>query len=85
MMYWNGMGAWGWIGMSVGMIVFWGLIIAGVVLLVRVVARSAGPHAAAASPQQILAERYARGEIADEEYQQRLATLNVTAAPTADR
>ncbi|ARZ66716.1 hypothetical protein SMD11_1052 [Streptomyces albireticuli] len=67
------------------MILFWGLIITVAVLLFRSLARPAvppgGEHTswhkgpAPGSPEQILAERYARGEIDEEEYQRRLATL----------
>lgn len=36
MMYWNdhNMGWWGWAGMGIGMVLFWALLIAGIVALV---------------------------------------------------
>ena len=78
-MYWgNGMGGWGMTLMTVSNLLFWGLIIAGIVALVRYTGRrtpQGGPGAEAATPQRILAERFARGEIDEEEYTRRLAVL----------
>lgn len=86
MYYGNGhMTDWGWFGMTVGMVAFWGLLIALAVLVYRAFSNGAsgrqssnGPTGAA-DPRQILAERYARGEIDEDEYQRRLATLTGTA------
>jgi putative membrane protein len=77
MMWWygNGMGGWGYALMLVINVLFWGLIIFGVVALVRYLAsgdRAAGPRL---TPEQLLAERFARGEIDEEEYHQRLTIL----------
>jgi putative membrane protein len=74
-----GMDGWGW-GLLPGLIwlAFWALVVTAVVLVVRGVARSrpAGPPAPYAdSPERLLAERYARGEIDDDEYRHRLETL----------
>ena len=80
MMYWYGpgMNGWGYGLMAVGMVLFWGLVITVVIVLVRFWTR--GGHRAqlpppANSPEQLLALRYARGEIDEEEYQRRLAVL----------
>jgi putative membrane protein len=74
---------WGWFGMTIGMIAFWGLLIALAVLVYRAFTgdnspsgRNAGPTST--DPRQILAQRYARGEIDEDEYQRRLATLSGT-------
>ncbi len=83
MMDWhNGMHWSGWFGMGIFMILFWGLIIWGIVSLVRYVNSSgqkasfhARAHEAAPSPDQVLGERFARGEIDREEYSRRLAVL----------
>lgn len=58
-------------------VVFWVLIIAGIVLVVRyLVARSdANPVVRSKTAEALLAERYARGEIDDEEYRRRLTVL----------
>jgi putative membrane protein len=82
MMMWYG-GDWGWAGwilMTVGMVAFWALVITVVVLAVRYLA---GPRGTAASlsgsgqarAQGVLAERFARGEIDENEYRQRLSLL----------
>lgn len=81
MMFWygNGMGGWGYALMTVSMILFWALVIAGVVALIRYLGRDArttltAPHERP-TPEQVLAERFARGDIEEEEYRQRLAAL----------
>lgn len=76
MMYWYGdhMSGWGWALMTIGTIAFWALLITGIVLLVRYIGRS-GQAAATRTPEQLLAERFARGEIDEGEYRDRLATL----------
>jgi putative membrane protein len=79
MYYWpdHDLSAWGWIAMATGMLLFWGLLILFGVLLVRALNRPAeGPSGSARpSPQQILAERFARGEIDEEEYGRRTEAL----------
>ena len=59
--------------MGIGMLLFWGVIIAGIVLLVRAVVRSPGPGAKERekSALDILRERYARGEIDKAEFEQK--------------
>jgi len=78
MMYWgNGMGGWAMVAMTMGNLLFWGAIITGVVLIVRAFGRP-GPAPSLATrptPQAVLAERYARGEIDDDEYARRLQVL----------
>ncbi|MDI2124778.1 SHOCT domain-containing protein [Yinghuangia seranimata] len=71
---------WDWFGMAVGMVVFWALAIALVFWLVRSVAgreqsRSVAPPPRPATPQHLLTERFARGEIDEDEYLRRLAVL----------
>jgi putative membrane protein len=83
MMFWNDhdLSGWGWFGMSLSMIVFWALIISAFVLLLRRPPEHTGvltpPPAppASGSPEQLLAERFARGEIDEEEYRHRLEVL----------
>ncbi|MGI5133262.1 MULTISPECIES: SHOCT domain-containing protein [unclassified Streptomyces] len=75
MYYWNrrGMNGWGWFVGSGSAILFLTLV----VLLVRAMNRGSGHvHSHAGSlPEQVLAERFARGEIDEEEYRRRLAVL----------
>ncbi|MCF3130812.1 SHOCT domain-containing protein [Streptomyces olivochromogenes] len=73
--------------MAVFMVLFWALIIAGVIALVRYLAgprhhQDSGPHPLNGEPrwgsrraEDVLAERFARGEIDDDEYVRRLALL----------
>ena len=80
MYYWNhrGMNGWGWFVASVSAILFWMLLILLIVFLVRTMNRSPGrPHNAPGRlpPERVLAERFARGEIDEEEYRRRLAVL----------
>jgi putative membrane protein len=74
----NHMGDWGsgwWILMAFLMVVFWVLVIAGVVWLVRSLAETArGPRRS--DPLEILDHRLASGEITPEEYRERRATLD---------
>ncbi len=95
MMYWNGqMGVWGYLIMSISMVLLWGAVITGIVLLARSL-RTPGatpglpgfpPHGYAAPPamppvpprsaEDLLAERFAKGEIDAAEYQSRLEILS---------
>jgi putative membrane protein len=79
MIYNHDFGVWGWIGMSVSMLAFWGLLIGAAVLAVRLLVRPAPTSPAPGSPtdsaEQVLAERFARGDINNEEYRQRLQIL----------
>lgn len=73
MWWWHGDWSWGaWLVMTLAMALFWGLVIWGVVT----VARSAGPDRQHTDePERILAQRFARGEIDVDDYQQRLEAM----------
>jgi len=77
---WDHMGdfAWGGLGMGFGMFLFWGLLIAVIVILAaRVLDTGAGRQRGnEKSAREILDERYARGEIGREEYEQKKRDLN---------
>ncbi|GAB2800717.1 hypothetical protein GCM10027073_36160 [Streptomyces chlorus] len=90
MMWYDGGWGWGWGGwffMAIFMVLFWALVIAGVVALVRYLAGShhghqGGPPPSSGEPgwgsrraEDLLAERFARGEIDEDEYKRRLALL----------
>ena len=84
MMFWYGpgMNGWGYGLMTVSMVLFWGLILFGVVALVRYVAREdRSAPAFRHTPERVLAERFAHGEIDEQDYRQRLETLR--GGPTA--
>ncbi len=87
MMYWygSGMSGWGYALMTIGLILFWGAVIFGIVALVRYAGRGGkqasapqSPPPPAQTPERLLAERFARGEIDEDEYQRRLAALRGT-------
>lgn len=61
----NGFGILGWIPM----LLFWVLLILGVVALLRYLGRS-GQHDSGKTPLEILKERYAKGEIDKKEFEQ---------------
>jgi len=67
-------GAWG-IGMGLLMLVFWGLIIAGIVLAIRWLVRQ-GREPGSSRALDILRERYARGEINKEEFEAKRRDLS---------
>ena len=81
-MMWGYDWGWGaWLGMSVLMLLFWGLVIAAIVALVRAVggARRGGPPAGDHRPaaEELLDERFARGEIDADDYTSRRQALRV--------
>ncbi|MET0726833.1 MAG: SHOCT domain-containing protein [Acidimicrobiales bacterium] len=73
MMDWNGE-SWGWGGwlvMVLSMLGFWALVAWVAVTVIR----SNRGSVPAADPEDVLAERFARGEIDDDEYRRRLEVL----------
>ena len=73
---------WGWLLMTLGMLGFWALVAVVTVALLR---RPGQPHQQPQpdqqprpNPEEVLAERLARGEIDPDEYRQRLQTLQET-------
>ena len=71
----NGLDGWGYGLMTVSMVLFWGLIIYGVIALVRYLGRQDRSVPARPTPEQVLAERFAHGQIDEQEYRQRLDAL----------
>lgn len=85
-MFWNGndIGGWGYALMAIGMVLFWGAVITGIVLLVRSLGSNSRPNGeslASGSAENLLAERFARGEIDESEFSSRVAILRRTARP----
>lgn len=72
-MYGCGMG-WGWLGF-IFMIVFWGLVILGIVYLVKILTGRNAASSKEETPLDILKKRYARGEIDAEEFARRKKDL----------
>lgn len=81
MMYNHHLGSWGWdyTLMFVGMALFWSLLIVGIFLLIRFVGHDSGEPPPRSLPrhsaEKVLAERFARGEIDEAEYRNRLTVL----------
>ena len=78
--YGGGMGWGGWVAMSLVMAVFWGLVIFAVVAIFRGASRTSPDQR---PPEQrdaltILDERFARGEIDEDEYRARRDVLTGT-------
>ncbi|GAB3490104.1 SHOCT domain-containing protein [Amycolatopsis cihanbeyliensis] len=67
----------GWLLMTVTMVLFWGGLISVVVVLVRRFARQAPPSTGprSDSAEEVLAGRFARGEIDEDEYRKRRDAL----------
>ena len=70
-MHWNEWSWSSWTLMTIVMVVFWTLVIRAIVTATRSPQR-ADPHG---TPEQILAERLATGDIDRDDYNQRLAAL----------
>jgi putative membrane protein len=89
-MYWYGdhMNGWGYGLVAVSMVAFWGLLIVGIVLLARYLSRGDRQDRSPRSrptAEQVLAERYARGEIDEDEYRRRLDVLTGAGGPRSSR
>ena len=79
-MWGNGWGWAGWVLMSIVMVLFWAAVITAIVLAIRYAgssrnAASGPPSYRPSRPEDVLAERFARGEIDAEEYRQRVTLL----------
>lgn len=73
-MYWNdgSLGWGGWIVMVLSMAAFWGLLFWAAIAVIRAAPRSdAARSDVAASPEDLLAARFARGDIDEDEYRSR--------------
>ena len=69
--------SWGW-GWPLGLlfpILFWGLIIAGIVMIVRASTNFGAPRIRRVGSLDVLAERYARGEIDRGEFLQKASDI----------
>ena len=81
MMHWygGGMGWWGAVGVVLLVALFWALVLGSVVVLVRYLVDGHNSRRdvplESTSPADILAARFARGEIGESEYRDRLAVL----------
>lgn len=75
-LYDRGMSGWGYAVMTLG-VAFWALVAIAFLALLR--RPAAAPSREVTPPRQLLAERFARGEIDDDEYYRRLSVLDYDA------
>ena len=68
-------GSWAFAFMGLGMLLFSGVLIVGIILLLRYLGPRRNGASEQSSAERWLAERYARGEIDEHEYRQRLQVL----------
>ena len=84
---WDMHGGWGWawmVPMMLGMVLFWGAIIFGIVWLIRDgVERRLQPPAETAVT--VLDRRFAEGALSLDDYHQRRSVLTGAAAPRTDQ
>lgn len=81
MMYgYDPMGWWGYAGMGIGIVLVCALVIGGIIAVVTFATGDQRypqtPPPEAPSAEQLLAARFARGEISETEYRERLAVLH---------
>jgi len=71
------MGGWAYAVMGLSSLLLWTFLVLGVVALLRHLGRATGPSAGAppADAEHVLAGRFARGEIDDDEYHRRVNVL----------
>lgn len=73
-----------WLGMASMMLIFWGLLITLVVWALRSRRRGGqGDGERGATPDIVLAGRFARGELGEDEYQRHRALLHSATSPTS--
>ena len=84
MMYYGpGMGGWMMALMIIGNVIFWSVLVLGAVVVIRFLRRDSSGSAGypELAPQQLLAERFARGEITEDEYLRSLRVLSDSTRP----
>lgn len=79
--YGNPMGGWGYAFMALAMVLFWGVIILGVIGVVRYLMSTDRSATSRPTAEDVLAERFARGEIDEQEYHQRRDALRSKSRP----
>lgn len=85
MMFWygDGMTGWGYPMMAMAMVLAWWLVGLGVYALVRYLGHGNRPAHPRPTPEQVLADRFARGEIDAPEFHERLDILDGRGRPVS--
>ena len=81
MMHWSNLGGIGYGGLSFGwifMVLFWALIILGIIYFAKQVLSGAGGAIEKESAEDILKKRYAAGEISKDEYHEKMSVITNT-------
>ncbi len=79
MMGWYGNAGWGgWLAMTLMMLIFWVPVIAMIAWLFRTSGAPRQDGRSTGTPEQVLRDRLAAGELGVEEYRERLAALRGT-------
>jgi putative membrane protein len=77
---WGWMSGWGWLAMAVMLLTLVALVGLAVVVVVRLFGSATGPGAGSQAPGrsalEILQERFAKGEIDEDEFRRRRAALS---------
>ena len=86
MMYgWVGSGWVGWIMMTVLLVLFWAAVITAIVLAIRYLSASGQRNQptgrAARTAEDVLADRFARGDIDEDDYRRRMTALREHRSP----
>lgn len=79
MMHWGDMGGMGYGGFGLGwifMILFWAMVILGIIYFIKQLSGGSGKIAEKESAEDILKKRYAAGEITTEEFKEKLALIS---------
>jgi putative membrane protein len=76
--YHDGVGWGGWIVMTLAMVAFWALVVFAVLALFRTQRSGESTTTGRGDPMQILDERFARGEIDEDEYHARSSVLRAS-------
>ncbi len=87
MMWWGSGAGWGsWLFMILGIVGFWALVVVAIIALIRGVHDDAavrnGRPAREEDPRQVLDERFARGELDVQDYQERRGLLSQSSPET---
>lgn len=69
------LGAWHWVGMSIGLAIAIAAVVAAYLVLRRVAGEPRRAAGGTSSPEELLRTRFARGEIDAEEYRSRMQVL----------